>query len=292
MAVPCHKQLPMIRFVQKLLNPFPYTRFSSKNAVHILGVGGFIAAFLYFFYGDRFESMGHAPVELSLLFGGCTASIGFIFDIAADRFLRHRQYHLAWTFDKWTAYMTTLILTIAVANYLLFLVITDSPFSLSIFLEVTKHTAAIGLFPVVFSVYSKQLWVLKHAAISPNTCDNLETETQGASILLTSKKENQQLLLQLDDIRYIETNRNYVVVCHISNGNTIERTMLRNTMANIQHQVADTSLRRCHRSFIVNSAHIMSAAGNAAGLKLRLKNLPSTTIPVSRTYLPSFRSIL
>ena len=290
--MPCPKESTMLRFVQKRLNPFPYTRFSSKNAVHILGVGGFIAAFLYFFYGDRFEGMGHAPFELSLLFGGCTVAIGFTFDIAADRFLRHRRYHLSWTFDKWTAYMATLMLTIAVANYLLFLAITDSSFSLSIFLEVTKHTAAIGLFPVVLSGYANQLWVLKQAATLPNACDNLETGTQGASILLTCKKENQQLLVQPDDIRYIEAKRNYVVVCHISKGNTIERTILRNTIANIQHQVADTSLRRCHRSFIVNATHVVSAAGNAAGLKLRLKNLPSTTIPVSRTYLASFRSML
>ena len=276
---------------QRLRAPFPYTPFSKRNVVRILGVGGFIAVCLQFFYSLQFEDLGYPPLVLPLLFGACSVLVALIFDVVVDRFLRYWQYHQAWTFNKWIAYMSALLLSIAVANYGLLLFLTGASFTVDTFLDVASHTAAVGLFPVIVSGYANQLWVLRNSAKPLLAHEQGVLETQHA-ILLASQNGKQELPVQPGAICYIEATGNYVVVHHFHENGDVAQTMLRNTMTNIQRQVSNTPLRRCHRSFIVNPAHIKSAAGNAAGLRLHLKNIPSVTIPVSRTYVSSFRSLL
>ena len=57
--------------------------------------------------------------------------------------------------------------------------------------------------------------------------------------------------------------------------------MLRVNLKNIENQLADTSLIRCHRSYIVNVNAIRHVAGNTNGYKLTVRDT-DFEVPVSR----------
>jgi len=98
-------------------------------------------------------------------------------------------------------------------------------------------------------------------------------------IIKTDTKE--ELTINLNKLVYIEAQENYSKVVWIDDEEIIEK-LLRVTLKNIEDQIVDSSIIRCHRSYIINTKVKFSILGNSNGYRLR-SPLLRDTIPISRS---------
>jgi TolB-like protein/Tfp pilus assembly protein PilF len=89
------------------------------------------------------------------------------------------------------------------------------------------------------------------------------------------------LLINLNELVYIEAQENYSRVVW-TEGDQVKEKLLRVTLKNIESQITDNKIVRCHRSFIINTLVEFSILGNSNGYSLK-SELFSDTIPISRS---------
>ncbi len=95
----------------------------------------------------------------------------------------------------------------------------------------------------------------------------------------TDTKE--ELTINLNQLLYIEAQENYSKVVWIDDEKIIEK-LLRVTLKNIENQIVDSCIVRCHRSYIINTKVNFTILGNSNGYRLK-SNLFRDTIPISRS---------
>jgi DNA-binding LytR/AlgR family response regulator len=72
-----------------------------------------------------------------------------------------------------------------------------------------------------------------------------------------------------------------VEVFYLENGHQPRRTVLRNSLTNLEVILAGAGLIRCHRSYLVNLRRVERVSGNAQGYRLHFIGLESS-VPVAR----------
>ncbi|MCL3779986.1 LytTR family transcriptional regulator [Prolixibacteraceae bacterium JC049] len=99
-----------------------------------------------------------------------------------------------------------------------------------------------------------------------------------------------KLSVQLEDLLYMESTDNYATIFFADEGN-VKKMLVRNTLKNLEQELNEFPILRCHRSFIVNVNNIKMAQKTSGKFLLHLKNC-DTIIPVSRKYIPQFQQHL
>lgn len=84
-------------------------------------------------------------------------------------------------------------------------------------------------------------------------------------------------------IVYIESADNYVIINYESN-NKMTNFMLRNTLKRVAHELKDTPIKRCHRSYMVNFERITALRRKNDEVNLEFDMVDIKNIPVSKTY--------
>lgn len=84
-------------------------------------------------------------------------------------------------------------------------------------------------------------------------------------------------------IVYIESADNYVIINYESN-NKMTSFMLRNTLKRVAHELRDTPIKRCHRSYMVNFERITALRRKNDEVNLEFDIVDIKEIPVSKTY--------
>ncbi|MEP5614103.1 MAG: LytTR family DNA-binding domain-containing protein [Cyclobacteriaceae bacterium] len=108
-------------------------------------------------------------------------------------------------------------------------------------------------------------------------------------VILKSTNNKEILSLCLGDICYITSLENYVKVYHLKDGK-LRSDVLRNTIQNLERQLKNTSVVRCHRGYLVNLSKVYSV--NKANQRLYLQLLEvNEEIVVSRSYVAKFKEI-
>jgi len=106
--------------------------------------------------------------------------------------------------------------------------------------------------------------------------------------------ENNQLdiALSINEIVYIESSNQYVVVNFIKN-NTIKKHIVRNRLKHILSQTENLPIKQCHRSFAVNLIHVkhLTRKNGKAFLVLNT-NFDGIKIPVSNSFLEAIKKDL
>lgn len=102
------------------------------------------------------------------------------------------------------------------------------------------------------------------------------------SIEQISPSSTKLFALKPDDILYMKSDDNYVIV-HYMSGSSISKELIRNTLKYYSKNLSFPFLR-VHRSYLVNFNKVKKIDGNMQGLQLSLMNT-TTTIPVSKTYV-------
>lgn len=148
--------------------------------------------------------------------------------------------------------------------------------SLISFIAFIGKTVLIGAFPVLFVLLFLRIRSLEQTTTPPLP--------QTSTICLTSSNGKEHICLAENDMRWITSDKNYVLIAYMQNG-ILKQHILRNTLTAIADQLANTTLHRCHRSYLVNTAHVQHITTHRDGLQLTLNDVPNI-IPVSQRYVP------
>jgi DNA-binding LytR/AlgR family response regulator len=110
--------------------------------------------------------------------------------------------------------------------------------------------------------------------------------------LLAFKDESGKIKfsVQAKDVLVLESTDNYVSVYYILE-NKVNRKLLRNTLKNLEEMLAENSIVRCHRSFMVQTQNIDFIEKTGKKINLRIKQM-NKTIPVSKNYSSKFIDLL
>jgi hypothetical protein len=160
-----------------------------------------------------------------------------------------------------------------------------SRWNLTTFLDSCKYSFLIGILPFAFFTAMNYKYRFKKDESIELQNDNNEAPEILINISSTLKKES--LSFRASEFLFVTSGGNYVIF-YLYQNNEIKKISIRNTISNIENQLADfPNFLRCHRAFIVNIDKVLTKKGNALGYLLNLKNY-DIGVPVSRQNVKTF----
>lgn len=121
--------------------------------------------------------------------------------------------------------------------------------------------------------------------------EKYEEDNLNKSIEFISESGTGNINLPVTEVIIIQSADNYVEIVYVE-GEKIKKSLIRNTLKNIEHQVKPYSnFIRCHRTCIVNMHYIEKLNRNYGSYSLSLKGY-NDKIPVSRQYLLKLKEAL
>ena len=100
-----------------------------------------------------------------------------------------------------------------------------------------------------------------------------------------------RLVLLKDVILYVKAQENYVRIYYLDNGNVKDYT-IRSTMRAITPLMEHYGFFRCHRSYFVNTAHIVALRRDRDDAFSAELDVPGTVLPISRRVYQELTQIL
>lgn len=273
--------------IKEYLNQ-PYPVMAHKWRL-IIPISLFIAVFMLIFQPFGLTNF-HDSLK-SIIFSGYGLVTFLVLSI--NLFILPYIFKKWFDFNKWTVikqilWLTWIIFTIGIGNYLYSSIIFSVTGGFKGFLIFQLLTLAVGIIPIVVVTVVNQNMQLSHYLKEAHDL-NIKIEAKNDSgdndrvICLIAENEKNKLEIDMSDFLFIESIGNYVQV-HYFKDSKICKAMLRSSLKRIEAQLKEhTSLVRCHRAFLVNVNKIVQAKGNSQGLSLALVN-SDHRIPVSRNY--------
>lgn len=97
------------------------------------------------------------------------------------------------------------------------------------------------------------------------------------------QKGDIKLVVAIKDLLYIKGADNYLSI-HYLDGNKIGSSLIRGSFKNIEDDMKQKGIIRCHRSYMVNRLHVRVFEKARDGFVVRLDTSTPIEIPVSRNY--------
>ena len=252
------------------------------------GLIAFAIVFLILFLLQPFGISEYAGNKflVSLAFGLVT----FVCCLAMDYCIEVPLHEHVKTWRIWHQALTVFveILIIGLCNFLMACILFQYPMELAAGLEMVYFTILIGLIYTVLSTsISYHQYVRKQLdALLEKTMQ----EQEGVQVKLHDhRSRGNDLCLPLNDLLYIEAQKNNVAVFFVRDGQ-LNRNEIQSTLTSVLNDLKDyPNIFQCHRSFVVNLNSITSAKGNSNGYTLELGG-GLATVPVSRSFVPKLKS--
>lgn len=273
------------KIVQFLNRPFPEDEGKAIYYRNLGFIGLFVSIFLYIFQPFGFHNTTSNKLLVALAYGVITLIAGFLYDIILGALLRKYLIKNRLTLGKWVLNIMGIILMISLANFI-FARLLEGTMEWQLFPKMIFATIAIGIFPVItLGTISMLRQEKKYQGIAKE----INQQSIGGSQSVTNQSVQTIFGVSLNRVQYIEALQNYVRVVYLDEQGQLKEQVARATLKSILEEVADGSIVRCHRSFLVNQEFILSTSGNAQGLLLTLTGCDQE-IPVSRSYVTAFRN--
>jgi hypothetical protein len=269
-----------------LNKPFPFIE-SVKEQIII----SFLSASFVYFFLLIFQPFGISEVEvykplyalgffvitlLSLLVNFLLVTLAFKSIFKPEN----------WTVSKNIYFMFWLLLVMTVFNW-----IYNSRFECEVveqhgFLRFLFMTLSVGIFPVIFfTLYTEYILSNKHKLIAKELDAKIhEPVTQeDKQIEILAENGKDAIELGLDQFICIRSEGNYADVFFIEN-DELKKKLIRNSLVKIAQQLMNfETVKRCHRSYIVNLQNVNTVSGNARNYNFHVEKL-NFAIPVSRNF--------
>lgn len=273
-----------------LLQPYP-DRDDLRSILKLGLYTGILIFFILYFFRPFGMDDADNVLEITLIFGliSAVASVGY--DLLMVYIFRINREHPNWTFIKWLCYVIGLMFCITIANYFfVILFVLKQPFYWKGLLIMLRGVFLVGVFPsTIFGGFKMIRLLRQNQQLANSIQPTISTYSPGAVIDIPILKSRSTWSIDPNQIYYVEAQQNYVAIIYESDG-SIKKEILRNTISNVANALVDSTVIRCHRSFLVNNTKVRDISGNAQGLKLHLDDMDGQTVPVSRKYIPIFRN--
>lgn len=222
-----------------------------------------------------------------VLFALTYTNMYFFLSTLFPRFYNHET----WTFGKELSVLIFFFPIVGLVNWMYTLAV-FSAFHLSFlsFLQVLFYSFITGIFPLLFILFYMENNLLRRHR------EGLESEElllMTIQLPVQTKKHIQikKTTLFVNEILFIESNRNDMIIHLTRDGKNTEKTM-RYTLKELEPLLNDCpQLQRCHLSYIVNMEQVENYEGDLSKMQLYLRNY-KPYIPVSRSYTHRVKAIL
>ncbi|MEN8225647.1 MAG: LytTR family DNA-binding domain-containing protein [Bacteroidota bacterium] len=147
-----------------------------------------------------------------------------------------------------------------------------------------KNTSLVILLPytILWLFFSWQDKSIKLQQLEEN---DLPPGNPGTGMIpFRDEKGTLRLSVLHQDLLYLEAADNYVSIHYLHVGKE-KKFMVRNAMRHFEIQFKDSSIIRCHRSYMVNLDKVRIIRKEKDGLHLELDSDPSISLLVSKTYV-------
>lgn len=191
-----------------------------------------------------------------------------------------------WTVSKNIYFMFWLLLVMAVFNWLY-----NSMFEWEVveqhsFFRFLFMTLSVGIFPVIFfTLYTEHILSNKHKLIAEELNAQIHKPSKEGEIQIEILAGNGKDMIELELKQFIciRSEGNYADVFFIEN-EELKKKLIRNSLAKIAQQLINfETVKRCHRSYIVNLQNVNTVSGNARNYNFHIEKL-NFAIPVSRNF--------
>ncbi len=238
------------------------------------GIGVFIAAFLLMFRPFGMQWHGWQDPTFWLVLGLAPFNTGLI--LLLDVVFTQLQQRWGWL-QHWYGNLFVTVALIVMGNVAYQAVLQEGMNGAEL-LVFTWRVALIALFPTAFVLlYHRRRRPTDDASAGANAVISLRDETN-----------RETLSVPADDLLFIASDRNYVLV----HTRTSKRPhLLRTSLKALEVQLAETSVVRCHRSYLVNTTQVVHRHRHARGLHLTLRGTEAT-VPVSASFLETIEAYL
>lgn len=263
---------------------YPYPKSESFKEIFVSSLGAGIAVYLFLIIFQPFgtENFQH-PYKFVLLFPYCII-FGMAFLIANLITSRFSNWNMG-------SELLKIIFILCMGSVL-------SYFYNSLFLSHVKldivnyfymflYTLAVGIpISIIYIlsryIYLKNIHEKKARDISQHLPVSASEQRQN---LLKITAQNTELIINENDFLFVQSMENYCTFYFLEN-NSLQKALIRISLANVLQQIETGSVKKCHRSYIVNLERVKKLKGNAQGYKLILPEI-DFEIPVSRSFIPS-----
>ena len=155
---------------------------------------------------------------------------------------------------------------------------------LSAFRDSLKVTSLVLLFPytltfLYFSWQEKNRKLNELSESPPSTKPILPV-----MIPFRDEKGELRFSVKPDDLLYLESADNYVAI-HYLDGNKQASYMIRNSLKNLEEELRELNILRCHRSYMVNFEKVKMIRKETDGLVLELDIPEKQSLPISQSYV-------
>jgi len=260
---------------------YPYSISSLSNIIFIsLSASIFILLLQPFGFRDQNKIQFIA----SLGFGIITFSNLILHNYLIKKYIR--TLTKKWTVLREIFNIVVLLFSISITNVIYFAIMTDG-FRLPIsgLLLISFLTVSISIYPIINRFNRRHEPAMTPKGIQYNT-----QEKEGLISLSSLNKTESDFLIAKNAILYLEATKNHVQIYYKNQGE-VQCKSLRNTLTNLNGQINEKDIYKCHRSFMVNINNIKTAKGNSNGYKIHFID-HNQYVPVSRSYTKEFQKLI
>jgi DNA-binding LytR/AlgR family response regulator len=199
-----------------------------------------------------------------------------------------------WTLKKEILSISLIMAVIGIVIYLMGFILQDPSqrWNIATLINSFFYAILLSIIPFAFFTLSnyRYLFTEEYYHTLKTTVSSSMHVQEKNEIHISSQLKKESLSFLPDELIYAESDGNYVVF-HLSRNNMVMKEMIRNSINNIEQQLASIPYYlRTHRAFIVNLKKVTGRNGTTLGYTLRLEGTEAK-VPVSRTNTTKFNSI-
>lgn len=216
--------------------------------------------------------------------------IAFVVYSGVNLFFLKKSYR--WNLNKELIKLLFVLLICSGFNYVYNIYfINHVSFSISHLLFMCLYTFAIAVPISMVYVLARYLYLTQSWNTFEEVVEQVEkVESTNPLLRIIPDSGQEGLTFIEDDFLYAESDGNYVTV-HYLEGDVVTNQLLRLSLKNLETQIQNNTVIRCHRSFMVNTGKVIRVKGNAQGYKLFIDKV-NDFVPVSRNYIPKVKVLV
>ncbi|REC78123.1 hypothetical protein DRF60_10715 [Chryseobacterium elymi] len=274
---------------------YPYPKSDSYKEILLSSItaGLLIYIFLIVFQPFGTESFRHQYKYL-LLFP-YSVIFGSVFFAAELSIIRFRDWNICSELLK----VAGILFSASILSYFYnTLFISHVTLSFSNYLYMFLYCLALGIPISTIYILSRYIYLKRThektaEEVSQQLADHHSLIVATLSKTLDISANNTDLQIPEENFICAQSMENYCSIYFSENGQ-VRKLVVRISLSNLLNQVQTDSIKKCHRSYIVNLSQVKSLKGNAQGYRLFLSDI-DFAIPVSRSFIsliiPKIRSL-
>lgn len=214
------------------------------------------------------------------------AFISFALFFTSDYLMTNKIIN--WTFKNEILKTSIVLLFCAALNYVYSIYfINHSNFSFKALFNMVLFTYTLGLPICAIMILGKYAFLKNTEAKELPNEINIKSKVKVENRLTIIPDTGSSLHISKNQFLYAQSEGNYSYIYFIHD-TIVSKKLLRISLKKLEEQIGDSSILRCHRSYILNIENALHQEGNSQGLRISLKFIKEK-IPVSRKYIDKIK---